>query len=342
MARATGAADRLLRLALMLVVMVVLVVGLVAALVAVTARWTRGPVLPAAAVCRAEVTAPGDDGVLRAELTPERMANAALVVGLADRRGLPARAATIAVATAIQESGLRNLDYGDRDSLGLFQQRPSQGWGTDEQVQDPLYATGAFYDALVQVDGYTELEITDAAQRVQRSGFPQAYADHEREGRALASSLYGLSPAALVCELPPVDDMAGDATAAAPPEAAAALVGELQTWATGGWRASAVEAAAPPGDGPAGGSPTEDGSTGTGAAVVLDASAAADPGRTAWALAHSAVALAERHGVVRVEVDGQVWDRSQPDLGWAATAADASAEPSPVAPGSGLVRVVTG
>ena len=94
------------------------------------------------------------------------------------RRGLPARAASIALATAYQESKLRNLDHGDRDSLGLFQQRPSQGWGTAEQLQDPYYAVNAFYDALVKVDGYQAMRITEAAQKVQRSGFPEAYEDH--------------------------------------------------------------------------------------------------------------------------------------------------------------------
>src|SRR4051794_5636859 len=143
------------------------------------------------------------------EVTPEQMANAATITGVAVRRGLPARAATIAVATAIQESKLVNLDYGDRDSLGLFQQRPSQGWGTAAQVRDPVHATNAFYDALVKVDGYRSLEITQVAQRVQRSGFPEAYADHEPDARVLASALSGHSPAALGCTLDPGSRPAG-------------------------------------------------------------------------------------------------------------------------------------
>jgi len=307
-----------------LVVLVALVVGLVAGLVALAGSLLRAPKPVTAPVCRAEVADPDGGAALRAELSPERTANAALVVGLADQRGLPARAATIGIATAIQESGLINIDYGDRDSLGLFQQRPSQGWGTPEQVQDPVYATTKFYDALVEVDGWTELEITDAAQRVQRSGFPEAYADHEGEGRALASSLYGLSPASLMCRLPPVDRTGQDAPAA-PHASAEAVVVELQTWATGGWTSSPV--------GPAP----------VGAVVVLDASAAAEPSRTAWALAHSAVALAGRHGVTRVEVDGRVWDRAEPDAGWRDQAAFSAAPGEDgTAPGDGLVRVVTG
>nr|WP_300501006.1 hypothetical protein [uncultured Rhodococcus sp.] len=94
-------------------------------------------------------------GDLTVELTPEQAENAALIAAIGVRRGLPARAVSIALATAYQESGLRNLTTGDRDSLGLFQQRPSQGWGTEQQLQDPVYATNAFYDALVEVAGYS-------------------------------------------------------------------------------------------------------------------------------------------------------------------------------------------
>ncbi|TWG91180.1 hypothetical protein L615_008200000030 [Nocardioides sp. J9] len=135
------------------------------------------------------------------EVSGEQAENASLITAIAVRRGLPARAASIALATAYQESKLANIDYGDRDSLGLFQQRPSQGWGSPEQVLDPVYSTNAFYDALEKVDGYESMEITVAAQRVQRSAFPNAYADHEADGRALASALAGHSPATFSCDL---------------------------------------------------------------------------------------------------------------------------------------------
>jgi hypothetical protein len=126
---------------------------------------------------------------------------AGLITAIAVQRGLPARAASIALATAYQESDLSNLRGGDRDSLGLFQQRPSQGWGTPEEILDPEYATNAFYDALVKIDGYEDMEITEAAQRVQRSAFPDAYADHEPDARTLASALTGNSPRAFTCRL---------------------------------------------------------------------------------------------------------------------------------------------
>ena len=147
----------------------------------------------------------------------EQAENAATIAAVAARRQLPARAVSIALATAYQESDLENIDYGDRDSLGLFQQRPSQGWGTQAEVQDPVYAANAFYDALEKVDDYRSMEITVAAQRVQRSGFPDAYADHESDARVLASALSGQSAGSFAC------DLDGDVDAAAPDLTAAGL-----------------------------------------------------------------------------------------------------------------------
>jgi hypothetical protein len=139
-------------------------------------------------------------------LEPSQARYAGLIAAIAVERGMPARAASIALAAAYQESNLRNLDGGDRDSAGLFQQRPSQGWGTLDQIRDPVYAANAFYDALEKVDGYEQLEITVAAQEVQRSGFPDAYADHEPDARALASALTGNSPEGFSCRLGDSDE----------------------------------------------------------------------------------------------------------------------------------------
>ena len=118
---------------------------------------------------------------------------ATLIAAIAMERGMPARAVSIALATGFQESKLRNLRGGDRDSLGIFQQRPSQGWGTRAQILTPTYAINTFYDALEKVDGYETMRITDAAQRVQRSGYPEAYEPHAPDARALASALTGYS-----------------------------------------------------------------------------------------------------------------------------------------------------
>lgn len=144
--------------------------------------------------CRAQV------GSSVVTLETEQAANAALIAAISVRRGMPPRAASIALATAYQESKLFNIDYGDRDSLGLFQQRPSQGWGTRRQILDPVYATNAFYDALDKVEGYENMRITEAAQAVQRSAFPEAYDDHAEDGRILASALTGETrPGAFTC-----------------------------------------------------------------------------------------------------------------------------------------------
>lgn len=126
---------------------------------------------------------------MRYSLAPDQADNAALVSAIATRRGLPARAATIALATAFQESKLRNIDFGDRDSLGLFQQRPSQGWGTPAQVQDPVYAAGQFYDELVTVPGWETGRLTEVAQSVQRSGFPELYQQWEGMAQQLTAAL---------------------------------------------------------------------------------------------------------------------------------------------------------
>jgi hypothetical protein len=219
-------------------------------------------------------------------LSPAQADNAALVAGTAVRRGLPARAATIALATALQESKLVNVAYGDRDSLGLFQQRPSQGWGSAEEVQDPVHATGAFYDALVKVPGYADRPVTEAAQAVQRSAFPEAYAQHETRSRAWASALAGYSPAALSCELAPVDD-ARPATVVAQQLADRAL--------------RDLGLTAPD-------EVTLDAAAGT-AVVRADGLGDGDAARGAWAVAHWAVATAEVTDVTEVRVADRVWTR---------------------------------
>ena len=220
-----------------------------------------------------------DVGSRGADLATDQAANAALITAVAVRRGLPPRAASIALATAMQESKLRNIGHGDQagpDSRGLFQQRPSQGWGSEEQVMDPYYATGAFYDALVKIPEYESLEITTAAQQVQRSAYPQAYAQHEDMGRAFASALTGQSSGALDCTLKSPEG----------PGDVQAVLGEL-TAAFGNIPAST------------------DGTT-----IVLEAS-----GTQAWAVAQWAVANAKSLSVTEVGVEGRSWDRAARN-GW--------------------------
>ncbi len=138
------------------------------------------------------------------EWATDQASNAAVITAIGMKRGLPPRAASIALATAMQESKVRNIRYGDRDSVGLFQQRPSQGWGTVEQIMNPEYSTTKFYDALEKVTGYRDMEIAVAAQEVQRSADGSAYAQHEAKARATASALSGQTAAAFGCALQPV------------------------------------------------------------------------------------------------------------------------------------------
>ncbi|AGL16664.1 hypothetical protein [Actinoplanes sp. N902-109] len=121
----------------------------------------------------------------------EQVANARLIVTVGERRRVPVEGQVIAVATALQESRLRNLRGGDRDSVGLFQQRASQGWGTPRQLADPAYQTGKIYDKLLDVDGWQEMRLTDAAQAVQVSAYPGAYAKHARAATGLVDALSG-------------------------------------------------------------------------------------------------------------------------------------------------------
>ena len=197
---------------------------------------------------------------------------ASIIVGLSVRRGLPPRAASIAMATVYQETGIRNLEYGDRDSVGLFQQRPSQGWGSVRQLQDPYYATNRFYDALVKIDGWESGDITDVAQQVQRSGYPEAYRDHESDARVLASTLTGHSSAGFSC----LDrsNTPGD------PEG---LAGSLRK-TFGKVSPETIDAR-----------------------VVVNARNT----RLAWAYAHYAVANAKYYGVTTVKIGDRTWQTGE-------------------------------
>ena len=133
-------------------------------------------------------------------LASDQAANATTVAAVGKRLGLADHAVTIALAAALQESGLHNVGHGDRDSLGLFQQRPSQGWGTPAAILTPRLAAARFYERLAMVAGWRTLSVSAAAQRVQRSAAPNAYADWELEARDLAQAMTGESAAGLACQ----------------------------------------------------------------------------------------------------------------------------------------------
>ncbi|MBB1242919.1 hypothetical protein GL263_04965 [Streptomyces durbertensis] len=248
-------------------------------------------------------------------LEPQMLRNAATIEAVGSARGLPERAVTIALATAMQESMLRNIDYGDRDSVGLFQQRPSQGWGTVEQIMDPVYSAGKFYERLVEVPDYAGLPLTVAAQRVQLSAFPDEYAKHEPRAGQLAAALTGRRPAAVSCggkrsEKPRPGDagevreklvrefgpelrptlVAGGAGRGAPGAGLSIPVRPVERGTEAAERRANAEPAASRGHG--GGRDDDE------RAVV----------RRGWQLAHWAVANASRLGIERVAYADRVWE----------------------------------
>jgi hypothetical protein len=212
-------------------------------------------------------------------VVPEQLTHAATIAAVGVRRRVPQRAVTIALATALQESKLRNLSGGDRDSVGLFQQRPSQGWGTPEQLQDPHYAAGAFYVHLMKVNGWHTKRITDAAQAVQRSGHPEAYQKWEADADTLAAALLGTEVGAVTCQLRQRTELTGD-------QAVKALMAEL-----GQDIGSLGVSSRRDGDNPL-------------LRVAVNSRATPTLG---WRTAHWFVAKSHKFGVQRVAYAGKVW-----------------------------------
>lgn len=248
-----------------------------------------------------ECTVPGVGGAAALDLDAVQLQHAATINAVGIERGLPRRARIIALATAWQESSLRNVEHGDRDSVGLFQQRPSQGWGTPAQIIDPVYSSGKFYDALVQVPGWQTGALTEIAQAVQYSGFPQAYAKWETAATTLAIGLGADTPPELSCRAGAVAPTTDVPTRKAVPGSASALVplrdllaagqaelGGLNVVSISGGGASAVVAATGEGLGP------------TAAARVL----------AAWTVAH-----ATGSGVSAVTLEGRRWSEHRWNTG---------------------------
>lgn len=139
----------------------------------------------------------GDGQVIT--LAPSQASIAATIAGVAQREALPARAVTVAYAAALQESKLQNLTYGDRDSVGIFQQRPSEGWGKRSQIENPVYATSRFFGALTKVAGYQRLPVYQAAQAVQHSADGTAYQQYQLMAAHMARAFTGEVPHAVSC-----------------------------------------------------------------------------------------------------------------------------------------------
>ena len=138
----------------------------------------------------------GGSGGSVTALTAEQETNARIIIQVGREQGVPDYGIIIALATAMQESSLRNINYGDRDSVGLFQQRPSTGWGTIDDIMNPYHSAYLFYQGrsgytrgLLDISGWQSMPLTVAAQKVQISAYPDHYAKWETSARAWFAAL---------------------------------------------------------------------------------------------------------------------------------------------------------
>ncbi len=223
-------------------------------------------------------------------LDPDQAAIAAIIAGVAARHDLPRQAVTIAYATALQESHMENLAYGDRDSVGVFQQRPSEGWGPAADLEDPVYATTKFFGALVQIPGYTKLPVQVAAQDVQHSADGSAYEQYSYVASQLAQYFTGGWPHGVSCWYTP----AGKANLNSALRELAATFGPS-------------------------------GRSGVVMGVTTDRSAKINNGRAtvvhaqqdaSWTVASWLVANAEQYGISQVRYAGYVWNAANGNMGW--------------------------
>jgi hypothetical protein len=266
-----------------------LFLAIVATVAGVTIAVWRGTLpLPELPGCTATVAG------REVTLEPDQAENASLIAAIGVERGLPARAVSIALATAYQESKIRNLTHGDRDSVGIFQQRPSQGWGTVAQISNAHYAINKFYEELEKIDGFETMRITEAAQKVQRSGFPEAYEAHAPDARALASALTGYSPGGTFTCV--VEEPNQHGTASAASTSLTKAYGDLDIVRTGSRQDFTVTVAS-----------------------------GQDGNRTGWSVAAYLLAHADRLEVVRVSFDRQTWNTGRDsEKGWVSSGASAT------------------
>jgi hypothetical protein len=214
---------------------------------------------------------------------------AATIAGVAARMGLPAQALEIALATALQESKLTNLPYGDRDSVGVFQQRPSEGWGTAAELQDPEFASTAFFKALVKVPNYLKIPQYQAAQDVQHSADGSAYAQWQSTAQQLTTS-YTARAHDLTCWYTP--------PASPKPEI------------------SSVQARLPQVFGPAS---TSEGSVMTSASASASTTAGLKVGvrpAAGWTVANWLMTHASMYQLTKVSYDGWQWSASLTETSW--------------------------
>ncbi len=228
-------------------------------------------------------------GVQAISLGTSQAGIAATIAAVAARHRLPRQAVTIAYAAALQESQLQNLDYGDRDSVGIFQQRPSQGWGTTREIENPVYATTRFFAALVRVRDYTRMPVDTAAQAVQHSADGVAYEQWATVAAQLAGYFTGSSPHGVSCwYTPPAKaDLAG------------AVRSLTQTFGPPGHEAVVARIT------------TDRSAKPNGSVAVVHAQRDA-----AWAVAGWLVANAQAYGISEVRYAGYEWRAADGSMGW--------------------------
>jgi len=229
-------------------------------------------------------------GVQAIDLDPEQAQVAATIAGVAARHRLPRQAVTIALAAALQESKLRNLDYGDRDSVGIFQQRPSEGWGSPTQLQDPVYATTKFYAALTKVHGYAAMPVYQAAQEVQHSADGSAYQQWTDVAGQLTGYFTGKSPHGVSCWYTP----AGQANLAGTERQLG------QTFGPAGRKAVVVRITT-----------VRSGQKNKGSTAVLHVQRAAG-----WTVASWLVSHAQAYHLSQIRYAGFSWKAANGNMGW--------------------------
>ena len=239
-------------------------------------------------------------GLAAIPLGTDQAGIAATIAGVAARHRLPRRAVTVALAAALQESQLQNLDYGDRDSVGVFQQRPSQGWGTTAELEDPVYATTKFFAALARVPRYTKLPVDQAAQDVQHSADGDAYEQWAEVATLLAGYFTGTSPAGVSCWYTP----------AGKPDLAGAVKQLTQTFGPQGTDAVLVRI-----------------TTDRSAKMKKEDAVVRVQRDEAWTVAGWLVAHAQQYGISQIRYAGYVWNAADGGVGW--QRASRAASPAP-------------
>jgi len=214
-------------------------------------------------------------------LNPGQAGIAATIAGVAEREALPDRAVTVAYAAALQESKLQNLTYGDRDSVGVFQQRPSQGWGKRSELEDPVYATSKFFGALARVPRYQRLPVYQAAQDVQHSADGFAYQQYQPMAAHMTPAFTGQDPHAVWCWYSP--RISGAARSGAASQGLAQAFGPQPT-----------RASADPG-------------------LIVHVGST----RRGWAVAAWLVSHAQQYQIANVRYAGYQWNAASGRQGWA-------------------------